>query len=102
MRKGFAAVMIAAGLALPGMAPADDVQAEIDEILEHVDTAARGMAQDMEQMPEAQHDELREALEQMISHAEWSLEVDAGASEAEISSFREKAEAIGHEHGVLD
>ena len=96
--------LLAAALFLvaSGTVSADEATHAKEQTLAEVRMVAENMASHQEQAPDEAGRDVSEEFQQMIDDASRQLELDAGASDAQIESFREDAEAIGREHDLLN
>lgn len=93
-------LLLTAGLS--GPAAAGDVAAEKQTILSEMESVAAQMAMQREQAPQGGGQDVEAGFRQMTDHGARQLELEFGASDSQVQSFREQARAIGREHGLFD
>ena len=93
-------LLLAAALArpLPLAADSDPVARELAEI----DRIGERMAGQLADAPEDRHDAIAEAFLYMVDKRADGLATGTDASDEQIDAFRDEAEAIGRDHGLID
>jgi len=93
-------LLLTAGLG--GPVAAGEIAAEKQAILSEMENVAEQMAMQREQAPDGDGQDVEAGFRQMTDHGARQLELEFGASDSQVQSFREQARAIGREHGLFD
>ena len=98
-----AAFLLACLTLAPGAAAADlDAEAYVEQTLADLDRIALQLARQKEHAPEDRRDAIRAGYVYHINSHVSRLERSTDASQSQIDAFRDQAEAIGRDHGLVD